>query len=108
MAARPRATVGRAALPLFQRAALSGSTAPRKSEVIKETEVPVSVYSPDSKGANTSANGEHFKIPVRRDQAEVPAEEEDKVTPLTSKVYNQMTPTMQKMSVMGKVIIITG
>jgi NAD(P)-dependent dehydrogenase (short-subunit alcohol dehydrogenase family) len=68
----------------------------------------VSVYSPDSKGANTSANGEHFKIPVRRDQAEVPAEEEDKVTPLTSKVYNQMTPTMQKMSVMGKVIIITG
>lgn len=108
MAAMPRPSMVRAALPAFgQRAALSGSTAPRKSEVIKETEVPVSVYSPDSKGAASAATGEHFKIPVRRDQPEA-IEEEEKVTPLSNKVYNQMTPTMQKMSVMGKVIIITG
>jgi hypothetical protein len=102
----------RAALPAFaQRAFLSGSTAPRKSEVIKETEIPVSVYTPDAKGVG-SATSDHSSIPVRRTPPgpQPVAEEEPMkvVKPLSSEVYSQMPATMQKMSVKDKVIIITG
>jgi len=78
-----------------------------KSEVIKETEVPVSVYSPDSKNAGSSASS-HHTIPVKRPTEPVVEAEEDAVEPLTNKVYQQMPRTLQKMSVMGKVIIVTG
>ncbi|KAJ4293722.1 hypothetical protein N0V88_005230 [Collariella sp. IMI 366227] len=47
-----------------QRAAFSLTTSRLKSEVIKETEVPVSIYSPDSKGI-ASANSDHFSIPIK-------------------------------------------
>lgn len=93
-----------------QRAAFNVSASRKKSEVIKETEVPVSVYSPDAKGV-ASSNSDHFKIPVQpaaQPAPVAPAEEDDAVTPLQDKVYRQMPRTLQKMSVMGKVIIITG
>ncbi|KAM7184143.1 hypothetical protein V8F33_013158 [Rhypophila sp. PSN 637] len=99
----------KAAPSVAQRAAFSVSVRQLKSEVIKETEVPVSVYNPDSKGV-ASSNSEHFSIPVKPSaRAPEPAvEEEDKVAPLEDRVYRQMPRTLQKMSVMGKVIIITG
>lgn len=93
-----------------QRAAFSVSARRMKSEVIKETEVPVTVYSPDHKGV-ASGNSDHFSIPVKNGAAAAPeaiVEEEDAVVPLQDKVYRQMPRTLQKMSVHGKVIIITG
>jgi NAD(P)-dependent dehydrogenase (short-subunit alcohol dehydrogenase family) len=91
-----------------QRATFTLSARRFKSEVIKETEVPVSVYTPDSKGA-ASLSSDHFSIPVKASKAPEPAAvEEDQVTPLEEEVYKQMPRTMQKMSVMGKVVIITG
>ncbi|KAL2018256.1 hypothetical protein VTK56DRAFT_1010 [Thermocarpiscus australiensis] len=110
LAGIPRPAAARAALSVAQRAAFSASARRMKSEVIKETEVPVSVYSPDAKGAGASAAG-HFSIPVKPTATPGPApvvEEGDVVKPLEEKVYNQMPRTLQKMSVMGKVIIITG
>lgn len=105
-----RTSVMRSAAPsAAQRAAFSVSARQLKSEVIKETEVPVSVYNPDSKGV-ASSNSEHFSIPVKAgSRAPEPiVEEDDKVSPLEERVYRQMPRTLQKMSVMGKVIIITG
>lgn len=95
--------------PMIQRAAFSRAAARPKSEVIKETEVPVSVYSPDSKGA-ASANSDHFSIPVRQTSnktQEIPAEKET-ISPLSPKLFSQLPATMQKMTVMGKVIVVTG
>ncbi|KAK3905252.1 hypothetical protein C8A05DRAFT_12923 [Staphylotrichum tortipilum] len=92
-----------------QRASFSVS-ATRPKSVIKETEVPVSVYSPDAKGV-VSGNSDHFSIPVKAAAASaqpVSAEEDEPVVPLQDKVFQQMPRTLQKMSVMGKVIIITG
>ncbi len=83
----------------------------KKTAVIEETEVPVSVYSPDAKGV-ASANSDHFSIPVkgRTDVTTSPLEEpeEAKIATLDPKVYRMLPPSMQKMSVMGKVIIVTG
>lgn len=104
-----RPAIARAPISAAQRAAFSVSAGRMKSEVIKETEVPVSVYNPDAKGV-ASSNSDHFSIPVKNgSRAPAPiAEEEDAVAPLEEKVYRQMPRTMQRMSVMGKVIIITG
>ena len=118
LATIPKTTV-RSAMPKppvapasFARSLTFSATRPKKTEVIKETEVPVSVYHPDSKGV-ASANSDHFSIPVTPatqppQEIETNAEEEDKVVPLSQSVYRTMPRTMQKMSVMGKVIIITG
>ncbi|KAL2146736.1 hypothetical protein VTI28DRAFT_2571 [Corynascus sepedonium] len=94
-----------------QRAAFSVSARQMKSEVIKETEVPVTVYNPDHKGVASGNSADHFSIPVKNGAAtntEVNADDLDAVTPLQDKVYRQMPRTLQKMSVHGKVIIITG
>jgi NAD(P)-dependent dehydrogenase (short-subunit alcohol dehydrogenase family) len=108
-AAISRPAVPRAGVSIAQRAAFSGSARLMKSEVIKETEVPVTVYSPDHKGIATG-NSDHFNIPVKNSAAspEAIAEEEEAVQPLDDQVYKQMPRTLQKMSVHGKVIIITG
>lgn len=91
-----------------QRAAFSVSIRNLKSEVVKETEVPVSVYSPDAKGVSSANTGDHFSIPVKARQPIQESEPDELVKPLEEKVYRQMPRTLQKMSVMGKVIIITG
>ena len=57
------------------------------------------------------STSDHFSIPVNRDDAKpkpFPPEEDADIIPLTKKVYNDMPPTLQKMSVMGKVVIVTG
>jgi len=94
-----------------QRATFAVSARRLKSEVIKETEVPVSVYNPDGKGVSSSSD--HFSIPVKENYkpAQDPVaepEESDQVSPLEEEVYSRMPHTLQKMTVMGKVIIITG
>lgn len=108
LAALGRPAITRSVPSVAQRAAFSVSVGRFKSEVIKETEVPVSVYSPDSKGT-ASASSDHFTIPVKNNSRPLePAPEEEEVVPLQDKVYSQMPRTLQKMSVHGKVIIITG
>ncbi|KAK0617385.1 hypothetical protein B0T14DRAFT_538938 [Immersiella caudata] len=105
----PRTAAPRGATPAAQRAAFTVSARRFKSEVIKETEVPVSVYNPDAKGV-ASGTSDHFSIPVKPNfKAQEPVvEPEDRVDPLNEKVYKQMPRTLQKMSLMGKVVIITG
>ncbi|KAK4453851.1 short-chain dehydrogenase/ reductase [Podospora aff. communis PSN243] len=105
-----RPIVPRVATSAAQRAAFTVSARRFKSEVIKETEVPVSVYNPDAKGV-ASGTSDHFSIPVKpnfKPQEPAAAEPEDRVDPLSEKVYKQMPRTLQKMSLLGKVVIITG
>ncbi|KAI0868197.1 short chain dehydrogenase [Hypoxylon argillaceum] len=97
------------ATPAAQRT-FSLSASRSKSDVVRETEVPVSVYSPDATGAAGSTS-DHFSIPVNRDDAKpkpFPAEEDADVIPLTKKVWRDMPPMMQRMSVMDKVVVVTG
>jgi NAD(P)-dependent dehydrogenase (short-subunit alcohol dehydrogenase family) len=88
------------------RAAFSASARARRSEVIKETEIPATLYNSDTKGGAVS-----FNIPVK---SSTPTERVtigtamEAIQPLSQKVFSAMPSTMQKMSVMGKVIIITG
>lgn len=110
LSAAPRPVMARSvAVTTNGRAAFSLSTRKLKSEVIKETEVPVTVYNPDAKGV-ASATSDHFSIPVKPTPTthEPVADEADQLTPLDEKVFKQMPRTLQKMSVMGKVIVITG
>lgn len=106
----------KAAAPAVRRAtpitrAFTNSAIRYSSDVVRETEVPVSVYAPDSKGSGTSSS-DHFSIPVSRENAKPTpfptGPENDDVVPLTQKVYNSMPPMMQKMSIMDKVVIVTG
>ena len=57
-----------------------------------------------------SSHGQQYSIPVRKDpKVEVPAEDHaDRVVPLTQAVFQRLPATLQKMTVMGKVVIITG
>ncbi|KAJ2993780.1 hypothetical protein NUW58_g1737 [Xylaria curta] len=90
--------------------AFSISAARPKTDVVQETEVPVSVYSPDSKGAAGSTS-DHFSIPVNRDDAKpkpFPPRGGRRCHSLTKKVYGDMPPMMQKMSIMDKVVVVTG
>lgn len=106
--ARATAPISRA-FPAAQRA-FSLTSVRSRSDVVRETEIPVSVYSPDSKGAAGSTS-DHFSIPVNRDDAQpkpFPPPEDTEVIPLSKSVWRQMPPTMQKMSIMDKVVIITG
>ncbi|KAK4105236.1 NAD(P)-binding protein [Parathielavia hyrcaniae] len=113
LAALSRPAFARAgASSVAQRAAFSVSAGRMKSEVIKEMEVPVTVYSSDAKGTASSNSADHFSIPVKAGAAAPAAQTadapEDAVTPLQDKVFRQMPRTMQKMSIMGKVVIVTG
>ncbi len=76
-----------------------------KSDVIREKVVPVSVYAHDVKGTAS----EHFSIAVPPSTTqEGDTGGDGDVVPLSRKVYDSMSTTLQKMSVQGKVIIITG
>jgi hypothetical protein len=91
-----------------RRATFSISAKNCRSEVIKESVVPVSVYNPDGKGAAANGSpGERYSIPVTPPKSSQQVLEET-VTPLTDEVYNQLPSTLQKMTVKDKVVIITG
>lgn len=112
-----RATKVAARGSVFTQAARPLSTTARlaKREIISEREIPVSSYTPDARGSiSGSASGEvgeHYVLPVRRDpviEVQNNSADEDRVQPMSKRVYDAMPSTMQKMSVMGKVVIITG
>jgi hypothetical protein len=90
---------------------ISTSSELKKREIISEKEIPNSSYTADGKGTlSGSGAAQHSTIPVRPDPTiNVPGEADaEKVVPLTKAVHSKMTPTMQKMTVMDKVVIITG
>ena len=122
MSGRSALRLTRAAAPLFSGSASASravaarafpaaqrgfsQTAVARSSRREGGEIPVSNYAPGAKGASGS-------IPVNRasatgQPAPINAEEDGDVTPLSQQVYSTMPPTMQKMSVMGKVVIVTG
>lgn len=82
---------------------LNESAAPKsKREVIAEKQIPVAEY------VNNSPK--RSSIPVRDDpDVEVPLPEQPKsVKPLTREMYEKLPKALQKLTVMDKVIIITG
>src|SRR5579871_1688319 len=82
----------------------------KKREVIAEKEVPVSSYTPDARGTLSGSSHDHYSIPVRKaPKAEVASEGiPEKVAPLSRAAYQRMPATMQKMTVMDKIVIVTG
>lgn len=76
--------------PAARAAFTAGSRLREPVEIIAERNVPTSSY----------ADGEVQRSTLQvRDQG---------VTPLASEIYNVMPPTLKKMTVMGKTIIVTG
>lgn len=91
-AARPSFT--RATFPKVARASFTVSSkvwAP--PEVIAEKEVPTSSYADGGVQRSTIIVGEDAS---------------SKVTPLTSTMYNNMPATMQRLSLFGKTVLVTG
>ncbi|EFY91259.1 hypothetical protein J3458_000506 [Metarhizium acridum] len=108
-AASPRIAVTRSTARLFSASRINAvSDTPQKKSVVREKEVPVTVY-----GAG-QGQGDKHTVHVPEDAAQVPYDspvppaEYDLVQPLGKKVYEAMPHTMRNMSVYGKVIIVTG
>lgn len=106
LAARSTFSVAKTTRPLSTSARLHN----KKHEVISEREVPVSSYNSESNGLFSSSTAtEHTTIPVESDPTETSAVNEvERVVPLTRAVYEKMSPMMQKMTVMDKIVVITG
>lgn len=68
-------------------------------ELVSASEIPHSSYKAGKVQRST--------IVVREGEGAL-AEQVDKVIPLTRAVYNQMPPHMQKMTLMDKVVVVTG
>lgn len=70
--------------------------------MIEEKAIPSTAYE--------NAKASRVTIPVRPDpEIEVPVEaDQDKVVPLSREVYEKMSPMMQKLTLMDKVVVITG
>lgn len=77
------------------------ASALNKREVIAEKKIPVADY--------TAKEVKRTHIPVRDDpDIEVPQPKEEKSRPLTRELYNKLPKSMQKQTVMDKVVIVTG
>ncbi|KAG7119258.1 NADP-dependent mannitol dehydrogenase like protein [Verticillium longisporum] len=97
-----RAFTSRTAAAPAARVARPFSVSAFRANAVHEKEVPI-VSWPATKDGKSS-------IPVNPGQQAVKEEpaEPTEVVPLTAEAYEKMTPMMQKMTVYGKVIIITG
>lgn len=84
---------------------LSTSARLLRREVIAEKQIPVSSYAdPESHAPQRST------IPVRNDpEIEVPAEEAGlRAAPLSKALFSKLPKSIQKQTVMDKVVIVTG
>lgn len=77
-----------------------------KREIISEKQVPVTAFKPDSANSTGSTTPHHFTIPVVASKPV--AEPTEAVTPLTHAAYAQLPATLKKMTVFGKIVIVTG
>jgi len=92
--------VSKAGAPSFTKVsrATFSAAATLRNETIAAKKVQTSVYDHGSVKRSTITVGD-----------EIPAEEiAERVVPLTKAVFDKMTPSMQKMTVMGKVVVVTG
>ena len=106
-AAAPRVAIPRSSARLFSTTRINGvSDTAQKKSVVREKEVPVTVYG--------GGQGQRHTVQVTEDAAQVPYDspvpppEYDLVQPLSKKVYEAMPHTVRNMTVHGKTIIITG
>ncbi|KAJ6437765.1 D-arabinitol 2-dehydrogenase [Purpureocillium lavendulum] len=106
-AAAPR-VAARTAAPRFFSVTRANrvSDTPNKKSVVREKEVPVTVYG--------SGHGEKHMVNVHEDAAKVPYDspvpppDHDAVQPLSRKTFESMPWTLRNMTVYGKTIIVTG
>jgi hypothetical protein len=98
MSAAPKAVTS----AFVSRASFSAGAMLRKSpEVIAEREVPTSSY--------TGGEAHHSTLKIRDDDKPSAAKlPEERVVPLTRDIFDRMTPSMQKMTLFGKVVVVTG
>jgi len=90
---------GLRALPMkAARASFITSTKVNADPLVPQTSIPTSSYSGGEVQRSTVDVGSNHEI----------TEVKEAVTPLSQQVYNAMTPSMKKMTLMGKVVIITG
>ncbi|KAF7546754.1 hypothetical protein G7Z17_g8210 [Cylindrodendrum hubeiense] len=116
-AARNILRLSRAAAPVARPAASSArffsttrisrvSDTANKKSVVREKEVPVTIYG--------AGQGDKHTVHVPEGASQVPQDspvppsENEAVVPLTRKVYDALPQTMKNMSVYGKTIIVTG
>ena len=99
----PTASFTKPAMVSIARSFSAGIKLRNADPLLQATEVPVSTYE--------AGNVQRTTIPVTEgelgDNAAV-EENPDKVVPLTRAVFNQMPPHMQKMTLMDKVVVVTG
>ncbi|POR33853.1 L-xylulose reductase [Tolypocladium paradoxum] len=82
------------------------SDTPNKKSVVREKEVPVTVFG--------AGHGDKHTVQVPEDAAQVPFDspapppDHDAVQPLSRRVYDAMPHTLRNMTVYGKTIIVTG
>jgi hypothetical protein len=76
--------------------------AKRDYEPIHEKEIPLATYEPGSTVQRTTINVEEAKA------SEAAAEPVERIVPLTKAKFDAMSPMMQKMTLFGKVVIVTG
>ncbi|UNI18273.1 Sorbose reductase [Purpureocillium takamizusanense] len=106
-AAAPRVSA-RAAAPRFFSVTRANrvSDTPNKKSVVREKEVPVTVYG--------AGHGEKHMVNVHEDAAKVPYDspvpppDHDAIQPLSRKTFEAMPWTLRNMTVYGKTIIVTG
>lgn len=81
------------------RAAFTTGAKLRNAEIISASEIPHTSYNSGSVQRSTIPVGDHTLIPLAT---------RERVIPLTNGAYKNMTPMMQKMTLMDKVVIVTG
>lgn len=104
----PRPPVGPPTIARIPVRNFSATACTFKKEVIRETEIPVSVYNPDGKRATGGSAADHYKINVvNNSPADAPAPS-DNVQCLTQSQFEKLPKTVRDMTVFGKVVIVTG
>lgn len=84
----------------FQASYVSNSKNDRADPLVPQSEVPLSSYADGAVERSTVTVGSSIN--------ETPIPEAEVVTPLTRAIYNSMPANLQKMTLMGKVVIVTG
>lgn len=114
LATAPRATKNLLPLGSIRGLAISAPNLKHGTGAVRETEVPISVYTPDAKGVGSN-NAMHGTIPVRQEDGRaastpgVPAPNNmENLGRLRDDVFDRLPATVKAMTVKDKVIVITG
>jgi hypothetical protein len=96
--------VPKAASSVIMTSRFSTSIQRRKTpEVVAEREVPTTSYSKGEAHHSTLKIRDEDKLAASSEQVA-----EERVYPLTQDIYERMTPSMRKMTLFGKVVVVTG